>query len=81
MILVMKKNFINQKIYIGISTRQYWGAWKKNKIFGRKFHLLSSTWILFFKMPQILGLFQVLASSVNKHDYKNLAFEVHANKS
>ncbi len=25
--------------------------------------------------------FQVLASSVKKHDYNNLAFEVHANKS
>jgi len=81
MILVMKKNSINQKIYIGISPYQYWGAWKINQIFVKTFHILSSTWILFLKMPQILGLFQVLTSSVNKHDYKNLAFEVHANKS
>jgi hypothetical protein len=81
MILVMKKNTVNQKIYIGISPYQYWGAWKKNQIFVRKFHLLSSTWFLFFKMPQILGLFQILASNVNKHDYKNLTFEVHENKS
>jgi hypothetical protein len=34
-----------------------------------------------FKLPQILGLIQVLASSLKKHDYNNLAFEVCVNKS
>jgi hypothetical protein len=29
-------------------------------------------------MSQILGPIQVLASSVKKHDYSNLTFEVHA---
>jgi hypothetical protein len=32
-------------------------------------------------LPQNLGPIQVLASSVKKHDYNNLAFEIHANKS
>jgi hypothetical protein len=35
---------------------------------------------MFFKLPQISGLIQVLASSLRKHDYNNLAFEVHATK-
>jgi len=52
---------------------------KKNQI--KKFHLLSSTWNLFFKLPQILGLIQIFASSLKTHDYNNLTFEVHANKS
>jgi hypothetical protein len=34
-----------------------------------------------FKLPQILSLIQVLASSLKNHDYNNLAFEVHENKS
>jgi hypothetical protein len=33
-------------------------------------------WILFFKVSQILGPIQILASSLKKHDYNNLAFEV-----
>jgi hypothetical protein len=33
-----------------------------------------------FKLPHILGLIQVFASSLKKHDYNNLAFEVHASK-
>jgi len=52
---------------------------KKNQIVAKTFHLLSRT--LFFKLPQILGPIQVLASSLEKHDYNDLAFEVHANKS
>jgi hypothetical protein len=40
----------------------------------------SSTWNLFFKLPQIVGLIQIFASSLNTHDYNNLIFEVHANK-
>jgi hypothetical protein len=51
---------------------------KKNQILAKTFHLLSSTWTLFFKLPQILGPIQILASSFKKHDYNNLAFEVHA---
>jgi hypothetical protein len=53
---------------------------EKNQILAKTFRLLSSTWTLFFKLPQILGPIQVLASSLKKHDYNNLAFEVHANK-
>jgi hypothetical protein len=63
------------------SPHQYWGAWKKNQIFAKKIHLLSSTWTLFFKLPQILSPIQVLANNVKKHDYNNLAFEVYAKKS
>jgi hypothetical protein len=41
---------------------------------------VSSTWNLFFKLSQILGLIEVFASSLKKRDYNNLVFEVHANK-
>jgi hypothetical protein len=50
---------------------------KKNQIIAKTFHLLSSTWTLFFKLSQILGPIQVLASSLKKHDYNNLTFEVY----
>jgi len=80
MILVMKKNSINQKILLGCSSHQYWGAWKKNQTLAKTFHLLSNTWILFFKLSQILGPILKLVSSLKIHDYNNLAFEVHANK-
>jgi hypothetical protein len=33
---------------------------------------------LFYKLSQILG---PIASSFQKHDYNNLAFEIHENKS
>ncbi len=81
MILVMKTNSINQKNILECSPHQYWGAWKNNQILAKTFHLLSSIWALFFKLPQILGPIQGLASSLKKHGYNNLAFEVHANKS
>jgi len=55
------------------SPHQFWGAWKKNQILAKTFHLFSSIWIVFFKLPQILG-------PILKHDYNDLAFEVHANK-
>jgi hypothetical protein len=54
---------------------------KKIQIFVKTFDLFSSTWILFFKLPQILSPIQVLVSSLKKYDYDNLAFEVRANKS
>jgi len=54
---------------------------KENEIFAKTFQLLSNTWSLFFKLPQILGPIQVFASGLKTHDHKNLAFEVHANKS
>jgi MFS-type transporter involved in bile tolerance (Atg22 family) len=54
---------------------------QKNQILVKIFHLLSSIWTLFFKLPQILGQIQILTSVLKKHDYDNLVFEVHANKS
>ncbi len=81
MVLVMKTNLINKKIKLECSPHQYSNAWKRNQIFAKTFHLLSSTWTLFFKLPQILVPIQVLATRFKKHDYNNLAFEVHANKS
>jgi len=55
---------------------------EKNQILAKIFHLLSSTWTLFFKLSQILGRIQIFASSVKTHDYNQfLTFEVHANKS
>jgi hypothetical protein len=57
------------------SPHQYWSAWKKKKILLKKFNLLSSTWTIFFKLSQILGPIQVLASNVKKHDYNNLALK------
>jgi len=53
---------------------------KKNQIPAKSFHLFSNIQTLFFKLAQILGLFQVLASKLKKYNYNNLTFEVHANK-
>jgi hypothetical protein len=47
------------------SSHQYWGALEiKVKNIAKTFHLLSSTWTLFFKLPQILSPIQVLASNL-----------------
>jgi len=78
MILVMKKNFNNHKIYIGMFTISIVNCMKKNHILAKTFRLLSSSWFLFFKLSQILGPIQVLANSVKKYGYNNLAFEVYA---
>jgi hypothetical protein len=78
MILInYEKKFINQKYYIKMFTTFILKCMKKNKILAKAFHLLSSTWTLFFKLSQTLGPIQVLANS-----FKNtiIAFEVHANK-
>jgi hypothetical protein len=53
---------------------------KKSKILAKIFHILQNISTLFFKLSQILGPIQVLATSLKEHDYNNLAFEVHANK-
>jgi hypothetical protein len=61
------------------SPHQYWGSWKKKntcKNITPTFKNLN----FFLKFPQILGLIQVIESSLRKHDYNNLALEVHANK-
>jgi len=50
-------------------------------VFIKKIHLLSNTWNLFYKLPQILGPIQVHVSNDNKRDYNNLIFEIHAHKS
>jgi len=80
MILVMKTKSINQKKKKECSQYQYWGAWEKIQTLAKIFHQLSNIWTLFFKLPQILGPIQIFASRLRKHDYNNLAFEVHANK-
>jgi hypothetical protein len=76
-----KQTWLTKKIILECSPHWYWGVWKKNQILAKTFHLLSSTWTLFFKLPQILGPIQVLANSLKQHDYNNLAFEVYVNKS
>jgi hypothetical protein len=81
MILVMKTNLINTKHYIRMFTTTILRCLKKKSILAKTFHLLSSTWTLFFELPQIWGPNQILASSVKKHDYNKLTFEVHTNKS
>jgi len=50
------------------------------KCLKKKPNTCKNVWTLFFKLSQSLGPIQVLASSLKKHDCKNLAFEVHANK-
>jgi hypothetical protein len=80
MILAMKEKSINQKTYIKMFTTSILRCLKK-KILTKIFHLLSSTCTLFFNLPQILSPIQVLASRLKNHDYNNLAFELHANKS
>jgi hypothetical protein len=62
MILVTKTNSVNH-IYIYMLTTSILRYLKKNQILAKAFHLLSSTWTLFFKLPQILGMIQVLANS------------------
>jgi hypothetical protein len=54
---------------------------RKNQILAKTFHVFSSIWTLFFKLSQILGPIQVPAIALKKHDYNNLIFEIHANKS
>jgi hypothetical protein len=80
MILIIKKNSINQKKLLECSPHQYWNAWEKNQIFAKIFHWFKNIWTFFFKLSQILGPIQVLASSLKKHDYNNSTFEVHAKK-
>ncbi len=78
MILVMKKYSINQKYYIRMFTTSILKCLKTNpntcKNISLSFKYLNFT----FKLPQILGPIQVLANNLKKHDYNNLAFEVHA---
>jgi hypothetical protein len=78
MILVMKNNSINQKSYIEILNTSILRFLKKKtcKNITPTFKYLNC----FLKFPQILSLIQVIESSLWKHDYNNLAFEVHANK-
>jgi hypothetical protein len=54
---------------------------KENQILAKTFHVFSNTLTLFFKLPQIWGSIQIFASSLKIHDYNNLAFELHVNKS
>jgi hypothetical protein len=44
---------------------------KKNQILTKTFHVFSSTWTLFFKLPQILGPIQVFVSS-----FKNMIITI-----
>ncbi len=60
MILVMKTNSLTKNTYIGMFTTSILKCMKKNQIFAKKFHLLSSNLTLFIKLPQILGQIQVL---------------------
>jgi len=78
---VWKQTWLTKKYILEFWPHQYWGAWKKNQILAKTSHLLASTWILFFKLPQILGPILVFVSSLKKHDYNNLTFEIYANKS
>jgi hypothetical protein len=74
MILVMKTNLINQNPYLRMFITS---ILRCLKIKPNTCKNISPT----FKQTQILGPIQVLASSLKKHDYNNLTFEVHANKS
>jgi hypothetical protein len=67
-------------MYIKMFTTSILKCLKKNQILVKIFHLLSSTWTLFFKLPQILSPIRILVSSLKKHDYNNLDFEIHIKK-
>jgi len=69
----MKKNSINQENYIKMFTTSMLRCLKK---IPDTYKNVSPI----FKLPQILDPIQVLGSSLKKHDYNNLAFEIHANK-
>jgi len=45
----------------------------------KKKEILSNIWNLNFKLSKIKGLIQVLATTLEKHNYINLAFETNAN--
>ncbi len=82
MIFVMKTNSINQKHYIGMFTTSILRCIKKKtKYLQKHFTYFQIFKLHFSKYHKFLGSIQIFASSVKKHEYNNLAFEIHANKS
>jgi hypothetical protein len=80
MTLDMKTNSITQKITIRIFTTSILKNLKKKPNTCKNISLPFKYLNFFFKLPQSLGPIQVLANSFKKHDYNNLAFEVHEKK-
>ncbi len=70
-----KQISLTKKYILECSSHQSWDALKNFKKLEKTFNLLSNTWTLFFKLPQILGPIQVFANNLKKHDYNNLPFE------
>jgi hypothetical protein len=81
LILDMKTNSINQKNYIKMFTTSILRCLKKKPNTCKNISCIFKYLNFIFKLPQILNPIQVFATSFKKHDYNNLAFEVHANKS
>jgi len=79
MTLVMKKNFINHKIYIGMFISIV-SCMKKKPYTCKNISPTFKRFIFIFQSSQILGPIQVLVNSVKIYDYNNIAFEVYANK-
>jgi hypothetical protein len=72
----MKTNPINQKNNVRMFITSILKCLKKNYI-SPTFKYLN----FIFKLPQILGPIQIFANTLKIHDYNNLVFEIHANKS
>jgi hypothetical protein len=81
MVLVMKKKLINQKTYIKMSTTLILRSLKENSNTCKNISPTFKCLNFIFKLPQILSPIQVFSSTLNKHNYNNLAFEIHTNKS
>jgi hypothetical protein len=81
MILGMKTNLINQKIYIRILTTSILRCLKKKPNTCKNISPTCKYLNFIFQIAQILGPILVFVSSLKKHDYNNLTFEIYANKS
>jgi hypothetical protein len=80
MIFVIKKPSVNQNYYIEMFTTLILRCIKKKTKDLQK-HFTTFKYLYFiFQIVTNLGRIQVFASSVIKHDYNNLTFEIHANK-
>ncbi len=77
MILVMKTNFINQKLIWECSPHQYWNAWKNTcKNVSPTFKYLNFIFLTITNFRSNLST----CKCFKKYDFNNLAFEVCANK-
>jgi hypothetical protein len=81
MVLVMKINFTNQKTYIKMFTTSILRSLKENLNTCKNLSPTFKSLNFIFKLPQIFKSNSSICKYFKKHDYNNLTFEIHANKS